>query len=69
MRLMIYMGATVYYRLDPICGYLVSFSPAPSPFSLSRFLFGSSRVAALLSLLASENSVTRGAVLYVPSYT
>lgn len=26
MRLMIYMGATVYYRLDPICGYLVSFS-------------------------------------------
>lgn len=26
MRLMIYMGATVYYRPDPICGYLVSFS-------------------------------------------
>lgn len=65
MRLMIYMGATVYYRLDPICGYLVSFSrffalPPPYSFSTSvpldpiRFLFGSS---ALLSILTSEQRI------------
>lgn len=70
MRLMIYMGATVYYRLDPICGYLVSFSrffallPPSSLFVLEsfsvpldpiRFLFGST--SALLSILTSEQRI------------
>lgn len=32
---MIYTRATVYYRLDPICGYLVSCSLASSPSPLA----------------------------------
>lgn len=46
MKLMIYMRATVYYRLEPVCGYLVSFP---------RFFF----LSPSLSLLGSRSRQPR----------